>query len=91
MEMKRPSLSLTNATTIAEREIYRLLSCAQKNAQGKEERGRGVILARKDSAIRHVAVGDWYYEWTPVGYLVEVTHRYGGPVNNNLDSDSNSA
>ena len=44
----------------------------------------------KDSAIHYVAVGDRYYEQTPVGYLVKVTHRYGGPVNNDLDSDSDS-
>ena len=49
-----------------------------------------MVIARKDSAIRHVVVGDWYYERTPAGYLVEVTHRYGGPVNNDSDSDSDS-
>ena len=45
---------------------------------------------RKDSNICHVAVGNRYYERTPTGYLVKVTHRYSGPVNNNLDSDSDS-
>ena len=67
-----------------------LAESRSKNAQLNEARGRGVIVARKDSAIRHVAVGDRYYEQTPAGYLVKVTHRYGGPVNNNSDSDSNS-
>ena len=66
-----------------------MLSHAKKNAQTKEARGRVFVVARKDSDIRHVAVGNRYYERTPVGYLVEVTHRYDGPVSNNsgLDSD----
>ena len=110
MEMKKPSPSLTNAMTIAEREIYHhqpqrshrilkagvqaigrdcLLSRAQKNAQTKEARGRVFVLARKDGDICHVAIGDRYYERTPAGFLVKVTHRYGGPVSNDsgLDSD----
>ena len=49
-----------------------------------------MVVARKDSAIRHVAVGNRYYEGTPAGYLVEVTHRYGGLVNNGSDLDSDS-
>ena len=109
MEMKRPSPSLTNATSIAEREIYRhqprrshrilearvraigqncSLSRAQKNAQTKEARGRVFVIARKDGDIHHVAVGDRYYERTPVGFLVEVTHRSGGPVSNDSGMDS---
>ena len=66
------------------------LSHAQRNTHAKEARGRGVVVARKDSAIRHVAVGNRYYEGTPAGYLVEVTHRYGGLVNNGSDLDSDS-
>jgi hypothetical protein len=61
----------------------------QKNAQTKEARGRVVAVARKDSGIRHVAVGDCYYKRAPVGFLVEVTHQYGGPVSNDSGSDSN--
>ena len=111
MKMKRPILSLTNATTIAEREKYhyqpqrshrllkarllvtgqdRLLSRAQKSAQAKEVRGQNVVIVRKDSDICHMAVGNRYYKRTPMGYLIEVTHWYGGPVSKALDSDSNS-
>ena len=58
----------------------------------KEVRGRGVVSARRDINILHYAIGDRYYERTPVGYLVDVTHRYGVPENNdsesNLESDS---
>ena len=49
-----------------------------------------MVVAREDSNIHHVALGGRYCEQTPVGYLVKVTHQYGGPVNNNSDSDSNS-
>ena len=56
----------------------------------KEARGRGVISARRDINILHYAIGDWYYKWTPTGYLVDMTHRYGDPENNNLGSDSES-
>ena len=110
MEMwKRPNPNITNARTIAERDIYRhqpqrshrilearvqaigrdlLLSRAQKIAQTKEARGRVFVVARKDGDIRHVAVGARYYERTPAGFLVEVTHRYSGPVSNDSGSDS---
>ena len=54
-------------------------------AHAKGARGRGVVVARKDSDIRHVAVSDRYYEQTPAGYLIEVTHRYGCPENNDSD------
>ncbi len=65
-----------------------LLSRAQKIAQTKEARGRVFVVARKDGDTRHVAVGSRYYERTPMGFLVEVTHRYGGPVSYNSGSDS---
>jgi hypothetical protein len=95
MEMKQPSLSLTNTTTIAEREIHChqpqrshrilearvraigqdcLLSHAKKKRANKGGEGRVFVVAMKDSNIRHVAVGNHYYERTPAGYLAEVTH-----------------
>ena len=49
-----------------------------------------MVVARRDNDICHVAVGDCYYKWTAMGYLVDVTHRYGGPENNNSDSVSDS-
>ncbi len=49
-----------------------------------------MVVTRKDNDIRHVAVGNRYYKWTPAGYLVEVTHRYDGLENNNSDSESDS-
>ena len=49
-----------------------------------------MISARRDINILHYAIGDWYYKWTPTGYLVDMTHRYGDPENNNLGSDSES-
>jgi hypothetical protein len=106
MKMKRPSPSITNTTTIAERELYRhqprrshrilearvqaigqdcSLSRAQKNAQTKEARGRVFVVARKDGDIRHVVISARYYERTPTGFLIKVTHRYGGPVSNDSD------
>ncbi len=105
---KRLNPNITNATTIAERDIYRhqpqrshrirearvqaigrnlLLSRAQKIAQTKEARGRVFVTARKDGDTHHVVVGAHYYERTPVGFLVEVTHRYGGPVSYDSGSD----
>ncbi len=65
-----------------------LLSRAQKLAQTKEVRGQVFVAARKDGDTHHVAVGAHYYKRTPVGFLVEVTHRYGGPVS--YDSGSGS-
>ena len=110
MEMwKRPNPNITNATTIAERDIYRhqprrshrirearvqaigrnlLLSRAQKIVQRKEARGRVFVAARKDGGTHHVAVGAHYYKRTPAGFLVKVTHRYGGPVSYDLGSGS---
>ena len=106
---KRPNPTITNATTIAERDIYRhqprrshrihearvqaigrnlLLSRAQKIVQTKEARGRVFVAARKDGNTHHVAVGAHYYEWTAAGFLVEVTHRYGGQVSYDLESGS---
>ncbi len=63
-----------------------LLSRAQKNALAKEARGRGMVVARRDNDICHVAVGDRYYERTPAGYLVV----NGGTENNDSDSESDS-
>ncbi len=106
---KRPNPNITNATTIAERDIHRhqprrshrirearvqaigrnlLLSRAQKIVQTKEARERVFVAARKDGDTHHVAVGTHYYERTPAGFLVEVTHRYGGQVS--YDSESGS-
>ena len=65
-----------------------LLSCAQKIAQTKEARGRVFVAARKDGDTHHMAVGAHYYERTPTGFLVKVTHRSGGPVS--YDSGSGS-
>jgi hypothetical protein len=65
-----------------------LLSSAQKITQTKEARGRVFVAARKDGDTHHVAVSAHYYEWTPAGFLIEVTHRYGGPVS--YDSGSGS-
>ena len=105
---KRPNPTITNATTIAERDIYRhqprrshrirearvraigrnpLLSRAQKKGQTKEAR-RVFVPARKDGNTHFVAVGAHYYERTAAGFLVEVTHRYGGQVS--YDSESGS-
>ncbi len=61
-----------------------LLSCAQKIAQTKEARGRVFVAARKDGDTHHVAVGAHYYKRTPTGFLVKVTHWYGGPVSYDL-------
>ena len=70
----------------------RLLSRSCKKALVKEVRGRGVVSPRRDINILHYAIGDRYYERTPAGYLVDVTHRYGVPEINdsesNLESDS---
>ncbi len=66
-----------------------LLSRAQKIMQTKEARGRVFVAARKDGNTHHVAVGAHYYERTPAGFLVEVTHRYGGQVSYNSESGSN--
>ncbi len=103
--MRRPNPRITNKTIITEREVDRhqprrslriikawvrairgdcSLSRAQKNALAKEARGRGVVVARRDNDICHVAVR------TPAGYLVNVTHRYGGTENNDSDSESDS-
>ncbi len=41
-----------------------------------------MVIARRDNDICHVAVR------TPAGYLVNVTHRYGGTENNDSDSES---
>ncbi len=65
-----------------------LLSRAQKIVQTKEARGRVLVAARKDGDTHHVAVGAHYYERTAAGFLVEVTHRYGGQVS--YDSESGS-
>ena len=64
------------------------LSRAQKVVQTKEARQRVFVAARKDGNSHHVAVGAHYYERTPAGFLVEVTHRYGGPVSYDLGSGS---
>jgi hypothetical protein len=64
-----------------------LLSRAQKIAQTKEARGRVFVAARKDGDTHHVAVGAHYYKRTPLGFLVKVTHRYGGLVSYDLGSD----
>jgi hypothetical protein len=100
--MRRLNPRITNKTIITEREVYHhqprqslriikarvrairgdcSLSHAQKNALAKEARGRGVVVARRDNDICHVAV------WTPAGYLVNVTHWYGGTENNDSDSE----
>ena len=89
---KRPNPTITNTTTIAERDIYRhqprrshrirearvqafgrdlLLSRAQKIVQTR----RVFVASRKDGDTHHVAVGADYYERTPAGFLVELTHR----------------
>ena len=96
---KRPNPTITNATTIAERDIYRhqpqrshrirearvqaigrnpLLSRSQKKVLTKEARRRVFVAAKKDGNTHLVAVGAHYYERTAAGFLVEVTHRYGG-------------
>ncbi len=106
---KRPNPNITNATTMAERDIYRhqprrshrirevrvqaigrnlLLSRAQKIVQTKEARGRVFVAARKDGDTHHVAVGAHYYKRKAAGFLVEVTHRYGGQVSYNSESSS---
>ncbi len=43
-----------------------------------------MVVARRDKDICHMAV------WTPAGYLVNVTHRYGGTENNDSDLESDS-
>ncbi len=65
-----------------------LLSRAQKIVQTKEARGRVFVAARKVGDTHHVAVGAHYYERTPAGFLVEVTHRYGGQVSNDSELGS---
>ena len=105
---KRPNPTITNATTLAERDIYRyqprrshrirearvraigrnpLLSRAQKKGQTKEAR-RVFSAGRQDGNTHFVALGAHYYERTAAGFLVEVTHRYGGQVS--YDSESGS-
>jgi hypothetical protein len=74
----------------ASNQVRSLTELGSKNALAKEARGRGVVFTRKDNGIHHVAVGDQYYKRTPAGYLVKVTHRYGGPENNDSDTESDS-
>jgi hypothetical protein len=44
----------------------------------KEARRRVFVAAKKYDNTHLVAVGAHYYERTAAGFLVEVTHRYGG-------------
>ena len=56
----------------------------------KDARGQGLVVARGDNNLRFVSRGDCYYQRTPAGYLVDVTHRFGGPADNDSESDSES-
>jgi hypothetical protein len=56
----------------------------------KDARGRGVVVARRDNSILHVAIGNHNYQRTPARYLVDVTHRSDGLIDNDLESDSES-
>ena len=67
-----------------------MLSCTCKNALVKVARGQGIVVARRDNGIRSMAVGDCYYQRIPSGYLVSVTHWFGSPADNDLESNSES-
>ena len=68
----------------------RLLSRKRKNDLVRDAEGRSLIIARKDTDILHYAIGNRYYNRTPVGSLVDVTHWYGGPTISILESTPGS-
>ena len=37
--------------------------------------------------LRFVSHADCWFQQTPAGYLVNVTHKFGGPADNDLESD----
>ena len=49
-----------------------------------------MVVARGDNDIRSVSHGNSYYQQTPVRYLVDATHRFGGPADNDLESNPES-
>ncbi len=49
-----------------------------------------MVVARGDNDICSVSHGNHYYQQTPVRYLVDVTHRFGGLADNDSESDSES-
>ena len=44
-------------------------------------------ITRTDGSFPLVAIGGGYYKQTAAGYLVELTHRFGGPVTTDLGSE----
>ena len=60
------------------------LSHAQKKELIKVTKRR---VTRTDGSFPLVAIGGRYYEQTAAGYLVELTHRFGGPVTTDLGSE----
>ena len=69
---------------------YCSLSLKRKNELVRDTEGRSLFIARRGNDIHHYAIGDRYYDRTPVGYLVDVTHRYGGPTISVLESTPGS-
>ena len=65
-----------------------LLSLERKNELVRD--AEGLFIVRRGNDIHHYAIGNRYYDRTPVGYLVDVTHRYGGPTISVLESTPGS-
>ena len=68
----------------------RSLSCERKNELVRDAEGQSLVIARRDNNILHYAIGDRYYDRTPTGYLIDVTHQYGGPTISVLESTPGS-
>ena len=69
-----------------------MLSCACRNAAVRVSEGRIFSVLKRDNNVRFVInPGSWFKQML-AGYLVDVTHEFGGPAISNLEGalESNS-